>query len=203
MHFTFSKSIARKITFAAALFASVTAYAGPITYLFSGLASGTNSQTAFSSAALTITINTDTANIGTSKFGSNTPATTNLVAGSISLTGVGAGTFNDLLYVFNNKINSTVGFGSMSNSDLINVTNSVVGLNTYDLVSNFGPIAGDSLFFRQFSNVGWSLGSLSITSFANGTFQASTGTNSVPEPASFALFGLALAAIAATRRRKI
>jgi hypothetical protein len=208
MNFSSLASLSRSVALVAALGCAAVAQAAPITYLFTGLASGTflspNSTAGavgFTGQALTVTITTDTANIDTSRFGANTPATNALVSGAISVTTLGNGTFNDQLYVFNNQTNEVVGFGSLANNDLINITNLTAGLDAYDLKTAFGPMGGSS-FVAQFVNVALSFGTLNLTSLQDATFQAVT-RNTVPEPQSLALalvaLGLMVAAGASRR----
>lgn len=194
---------AKSLVAAVALLGSLAAHAVPITYTFTGLATGTftpigGTLSTFTGRALTVTINTDTVNINTIRFGAGIPATQNLVPGSISVASLGSGSFTNPLYVFNNQGTQIVGFGNLANNDLINVINSTVGLNSYNLVTNFGPISG-SPFISQFTNVGLSFGTLSLTGLTNPTFQATV----VPEPETWALMAAGLAWVAVRARRRV
>lgn len=187
-----------------ALGAAAAAQATPIVYTFTGLASGSYTPiggglTSFSDRALTVSITTDTSNVDFTRFGASTPATNALVPGSISVAGVGSGSFNAGLYVFNNQGNQTVGFGNTANSDLIDLTRLGVGLSTYGLTTAFGPITGTPPnFVAQFQNVGVSFGTLSLSLLNNATFQAAA----VPEPETWALMGLGMALVAARASKR-
>ena len=200
-------SLSRSLALVATLGCAAVAQAAPITYLFTGLASGTflspNSTAGavgFTDQALIVTITTDTANIDGSRYGATTPATNALVSGAISVATLGNGTFNSPLYVFNNQTSQAVGFGDETHFDLINVSNNAAGLDFYDLKSSFGPMGG-SPFIAQFSNVALSFGTLSLSSLQNATFQAITG-NTVPEPQTLALALVALGLMGATAARR-
>lgn len=193
---------AKSVVAGAALLGSLAAHAIPVTYTFTGLASGSFTPTGgsvsnFTGRALTVTITTDTVNINTSRFGAGIPATQNLVSGSISVASVGSGTFTNPVYVFNNQGTQTVGFGNLANNDLFNITNTTVGLNSYGLVTNFGPITGTS-FISQFSNVPLSFGTMSLSGMTSPSFVATV----VPEPETWALMAAGLAWVAVRARRR-
>ena len=204
-------AIGRSLLLTAALGCAAVAQATPITYLFSGLATGHyvsapgQGPQAFSRQELSVSITTDTANIDSTRFGASIPATHDLVGGGqISVAGVGSGTFNDLLYVFVNHGTQTVGFGSLAANDLIDVRHLGAGLATYGLDTDFGPLLGTPPnFVAQFQNIALSFGNLSLDSLADATFQAITG-NAVPEPQNLALVGLGLTLlVTASRRRRL
>lgn len=82
---------------------TTSAQAGPITYTFSGVGSGTVDGTAFSSTAFTFSVTTDTSTISTARFGAGTPSTAPTMA-AVSLAGFGAGTSLDLSGVFDSSV---------------------------------------------------------------------------------------------------
>ncbi len=195
---------AKSLVAAVALLGSLAAHAVPITYTFTGLVSGSFTPTggtlsSFTGRALTVTISTDTTNINTVRFGTGIPATQNLVPGSISVASLGSGSFVNPLYVFNNQGSQIVGFGNVSNNDLIDIQNTTVGLGTYGLVTNFGPIGGSVFSFSQFNAVALSFGTLTLTGFTNPSFQATV----VPEPETWALMAAGLAWVAVRARRRV
>lgn len=178
------------------------AQATPITFVFS--ASGVNGaldSTSFSDASLVVTIHADTSDIiawSGDSVGSNTSLT-----GTFSLSGIGSGSFDDLLYVFNDQADEVVGFGDDVHFDLVDILAPGMGLDTYDMKSAFGPLAGsvDPGALSQFADVGTSLGSLTLTSAREGTFQASAQSVSVPEPSNLLMFALGLLGVAFILRR--
>ncbi len=143
------------------------AQATPITFVFSANGvSGTLDSNPFSDASLVVTVYADTPDIAASDgdvFGSNT-----ILTGTFSLSGIGSGSFDELLYVFDNQDGQVVGFGQQF--DLAGFHAPGVALDTYDMKSTSGPI--DVLAATRFSNVGTSLGSLTLSSRGEGTFQA-------------------------------
>lgn len=208
MKLSFFSSARRTLLLLAVLMVPGLASAVPITYKFSGSAAGSftptgGSAAVFSDVALLVVINTDTSNINTTRFGAGKPATDTLVSGTLSLGGLGAGTFNELLYVFNNQGLEVVGFGNLGNNDLINITNATAGLDTYGLDTAFGPVTDASAFVSQFTSVGTSFGTVSLTGLRNASFVAITDNTPVPEPKSLALAmaGLVLMRVQRGRRR--
>ncbi len=190
----------RSLAVGTALCAALAAQAVPITYTFSGTAAGTLGSTSFSANALQVTISTDTSNIDGTRFGANIPATANLVSGSISITGVGSGSFTQALYVFNNQSTQTLGFGNLASNDLVNMNNSSAGLASYGLITNLSFADTPPAFVSQFQNIATSFGTLSLSRLDNGTFNATV--TAVPEPGSYALMGAGLACIVALARRR-
>ena len=196
-----------------AAFALLTAAAVPsraqaqsITYLFTGIGSGSLENAAFSDRQLTFSFTGNISNVlapgGVFCGGSLTPANTSLIenlVSNFSIVGVSSGTLSGNAYAFSNRDTDRVGFGSCANNDLVNLD---VDGNTYGMTTNFGPVNDAAPFFSQFTNQSTSEGALSITSLRNATFQATTGTV-VPEPSTYLLMvtGLAFVGVAARRRR--
>ena len=160
------------------------ASAGLITYTQTGTATGTIGSTAFTDAAVTMTMVGDTANVSTV-----TPGTLIENAGTttINIAGVGTATFSgDSFGVFSLSIGSTfAGFLDITHSTGI----LFVGTSSfYDGVSNYthtgtGQINANTVFATT------SLGDLKLTGVSGtSTFTATLGV--VPEPSCLALWGL-------------
>lgn len=178
------------------------AQATPITFVFSADGvSGTLDSNPFSDASLVVTIHADTSDIAPSG-GGVFDSDTNLT-GTFSLSGIGSGSFDELLYVFNNQGAQAVGFGDDVHADLVDISAPGMGLGTYDMKSAFGPIVGfvDNAVLSQFFNVGTSLGSLTLASAGDGTFQAIAQSASVPEPGNALMFALGLLGLGFLLRR--
>ena len=183
------------------LASSAIALAGPITYTFTGSVTGTLGSTTFTDAALTATLLGDTTNAlpdGGGGFYNNIGAG----LASISIAGVGSGTFIDLMYVFScppcsgfiELQQQNVGPGALTFTD--------PAFLAYDLTTAIGPIqsAGPTpAFFLPWSDT-TSFGTFNITSIQSPTFQATLGAG-VPEPGTLVLVSAALLLLGITRRR--
>lgn len=180
--------------------------AAPITFLFTGIGTGTLGDTPFTNAAFTITALADTLNIEFATFGATTPAVLSSST-TISITGLSTATFTTPQRIFNNQPLAIVGVNKPSppSSDRYDIFNATLG--TYTLATAFGPVSG-SVVAIGLTGVPTNLGTLDLTPDSlNGTFQAISGDVAAvaPEPGSIALVSVGLAAMAGTivvRRRR-
>jgi len=186
-----------------ALTALSCAFGDPITYTFTGNADGTIDGTNFTDAKLTVTASGDTSDV---TF--NAPNQTyflNFSGGMADFTinGIGGGTFTDA-YVFDNQEFGVAGFGLTS--DIIQTHDSSIGSTSfasYNLKSAIGPLGPESSDPSTGDWVGLatSLGSLTVTSYDNVVFQATTA--GAPEPVSVPILGVAIIGMTIIARRRI
>lgn len=176
------------------------ASATPITYVETGLGSGTLGGVAFGSLAplsFTITASDNTLNVTSCGAGCLRNDST---LANIQINGLGTFQFTSATAFFANV--DTVGFarGGLAGEDLFD------GLVTgaYDMVSSFGPIPGTASLLQ------WALPAVVTTGgvlvFNDGTssatFTASVGNASVPEPSTLAFFGAGLFGLGAVCCRR-
>lgn len=184
---------------------SASVKAAPITYLFTGIGSGTLGATPFTDAVFTITALADTDNIDFITFGADTPVVQSSST-TISITGLPTATFNTAKRIFNNQTANIVGVNDLALNDIFNIRATAPALSTYTLATAFGPLTTDSSG-TTLGNVGTNLGTLSLTrDNETATFQAITEAPSAaaPEPGSVALLCVGLLGMAGTlavRRR--
>jgi hypothetical protein len=175
--------------------APIAATAASITYTLSGTMSGSLGGTSFSSAAVTYTGIGDTSTVAPFGGDPTTPEVT-LSSLTVAIAGVGTAHATDPMFFFNNQTVEVAGFNDSLEEDVFDFANTAFA--SWDDVSAIGPLDVTETFLSSFPTDG---GTLDITS-ADLTFQATTGTVSVPEPATLALLGSGLAGLAAVRRRR-
>jgi hypothetical protein len=200
----FQQQLSRFVKRAAAVSAIVVAAttsvgAQPITFTFTGTGTGSLASQAFRITPFTVTINTDVSAL-TNYPGSPTTLAYLGLGGSIDLGALGVASFTDPLYVFLNPNGPTVGFGTMTNFDLIDIIDPA--LAGYGLATSFGPITSPGSYMNsQFTNVATSLGGLTFSNIGDPTFQAQVGST-VPEPGTVLLVASGLVAVGVLRRRR-
>ena len=178
----------------------LTAIAGPINYTETFMASGTVNGSPFD-AQVTFSFSTDTSLIFGNCLGFGGLFCTPNGTASVSIAGVGNGTFTDPFFVFDNQGASVAGFSDAAMEDVVDLSNPAFA--TYDLKSSIGPLNSTYFFTDTGASFGSTLGTIVFNSFS-GTpvFQATTGPTT-PEPGSLVLFGSGMVGLATILRRKL
>jgi hypothetical protein len=183
------------------------ATAGPITYTETFTASGTVNGSPFDGTVM-LSLTSDTNLVFGNCGGSpGTFCTPNAMA-TVSIQGIGMGTFTDLFNVFDYQ-NTGASYGvlgftdaSIGGVDIVDLANPAFA--TYNLKSSIGPL--NTTYFAIYTGqpLDSTLGAIVFNS-ASGTpiFQASEGQGTTPEPGSFVLFGSGLLGLSLVIRRKL
>lgn len=177
--------------------AAGSANALPMTYIFTGTASGTLDGVPFTDLQFTFTIRADTDTLGHNgllyfNFEQIEPAT-------IVLAGHPLATVSDPMYVFGGAPAGAAGFGILNHGDVFLVGGGAIlpELANYEMDTPVGPVVGPVASWSAGGTLPTDLGELVLASFSGtGTFQA------VPEPALLPLLAGGLAASFARRARR-
>jgi hypothetical protein len=192
------------------LFSAGWAGAATITYTFSGDATGTAGYTSFSNEPFTISLTTDTSDIGSVTCCSSDLSTPASIASTVTIQGVGTGCFIDTDSVFVNPSEETIGIWHYNEPDWLDIVTSAA--LTYNLQTSIGPITPSAVFGNVQMKGGYmqsSLGSLAFSSVSDVTFSAAVanpqgtpGADPAPEPSTLALMGTGFVALAWRMRKR-
>ena len=195
------------------------AKASPITYVQSGIASGTLGASVFANALVTLTLTGDTSGVAIPP-GALFPNTflTNLGTGTVNIAGLGTATITDPVAAYA-SVNSVVppaflgglpfvligtwdnALGTSITGILATADNALLG---YDLKTSIGPVSGIGFSGTSpFAIHNTTMGVLNFTDDAHATtFTARTSAAAVPEPTSMLLFGTGVVSLIAARVRR-
>jgi hypothetical protein len=161
--------------------------ASPVTYTESATVTGSLNGTSFPSGeVLTLTGTGNTTNItndGAGTFFNNVTASFTL---SVSVGGVGSGTFTDAFHVFSNQTGVVAGFSDSAVTDVLDTLNAAFA--SYDLSTSIGPLTGPS--FHGTGPFPTSAGPLILSAAGNATW-----ASAVPIPSALPLFATGLAGL--------
>jgi hypothetical protein len=174
----------------------LTAAAGPITFTESFTAAGTVNGNPFDGNVM-FSLTSDTTLIIQEGSIFLTPAGT----ASVTIQGVGTGTFTDPFDVFDNQSVSVAGFTDTNIEDIVDLSNPAFA--TYDLKSAIGPLDTTFFFVDTGAALGSTLGTIIIDSTSGTPTFAATTTSVTPEPSSIVLFGSGILGLAGLLRRKM
>jgi hypothetical protein len=185
---------------------AISSHAGPITYTFTGTASGVAGATSFTDSPFTISLFADTANvIQIFDIPGDTVFSVNASSSSINIGGVGVGNILTDLRFFVNQPSNTVGIAIANDGgDLFDIglhhDPALAAVATYDLTTSLGPltVTNPASIADFFGDVQTTFG----TVWMGGSSFPVTFTATVPEPSSIGLCTLALLSVMAWRSSK-
>jgi hypothetical protein len=124
-------------------------------------------------------------------------------SGTLSISGVGSGTFTDAIDLFVNQGNSIAGISDYSRggTDFLDIDDDT--FSTYDFGTDIGPIFVAGSVGDSQGAVGTTLGALDFRDATDGTFTASPDGAATPEPSSLLLLGSGLVGLAGAIRKKL
>lgn len=169
-------------------------HANAVTYTFTGVAIGSVGAQTFLDATVTVTAKSDTNNVeaGFTQFNE-----IDFMAGAatVGISGIGSGTFDDLVYIVDNYGSDVLLLGGLfpsGNADIIELTDADLGrpvFSNYFLTTSLGPIgpAPDEAV-ASWQNIPTTLGDVSLTTYGAISFQATVA----PEPSGQCLFLIGL-----------
>lgn len=156
--------------------------------------SGSLGGTSFTDALVTFSGTGSTSNI--TNLGADIYAIVGLPV-SVNVAGVGSASFTDTVQLVANDVYGDIGLGDTTNQRAIIFA--VVPTAGYNLSTSFGPASGSGLF-NSGTTFGVSSGTFDLTSVGTTTYQATV--SSAPEPATWGLMLIGLAAIGSVTRSR-
>jgi hypothetical protein len=177
----------------ALLSSSIATASSVFTYTETVVGSGTFDATAFSRQTVTLTETADTSGIALFSPG------VYILPGTVTVTvpGIGTGTFTDSMEVFSNQNASDGGFYDLTLPGNV-LFNDNAAFATYDLSTPIGPLSGTS-FVDTTDTFATTLGNFSF-SFGASTATFTAVNSAAPEPGTMGLLGIGLAAAVLGRR---
>jgi hypothetical protein len=179
------------------------AVCSPIVYSFTGSASGTLGTTAFSNASFTVTSAGDTSLV---TLAPGSIYQVQVSSSMITIAGLPSATFLGPTYWGDPQGSGDIIFGNSPitiGTGLLGITRLMVGLETYNLESSFGPVFSpvdfESSIFMNFQNIATSQGGLTLVA-SNETFTATAAATPTPEPLSLLLLGVGLVLLPVARK---
>lgn len=176
-------------------FLATDASAAPITYTFTGIASGFLGLTPFTDEAFTVTLVGDTNNVTFAGEYFNVATTASFLIGTSAGTFTGA--FNEVI-LNPDPANPRVLFGQFTGADFVAEGLQDASFASYNLKTAFPQTPGTPEFITQvFETATESL------EFVSATFASFEATGGVPEPSTWAMLTIGFAGLAflAYRRR--